>query len=279
MNVLSLFDGMSCGQIALNNLGIPYSNYFASEIDKHSIAVTQANYPATLQLGDIDHFDETKLPSIDLLIGGSPCQGFSLMGKQQNFDVHRSKLFVQFVYMRDHFNPKYFLLENVKMKKEWVKIITDYMGVEPIEINSSLVSAQKRKRLYWTNIPVEGLPVDRGVTLNRLLEQNVDEKYFLKDKRLENWNKNAEYRLKKQFSALDPLKAICMTARQYANWYGNHVTDEDRIRQLTPVECERLQNVPDDYTSCVIDKHRYRMLGDGWTVKVIEHILSFMDLN
>ena len=153
--VLSLFDGMSCGRIALERAGIKVENYFASEIDKHAIKVTQHNFPNTIQLGSVIDIKGTDLPQVDLLIGGSPCQGFSFAGKQLNFEDPRSKLFFEFVRLKNECNPTYFLLENVKMKKEWQDIITKELGVEPIEICSSLFSAQQRKRLYWTNINVD----------------------------------------------------------------------------------------------------------------------------
>ena len=168
MNVLSLFDGMSCGQIALDKLGIKVNNYFASEIDKHAIKVTQHNYPNTIQLGDVMKVKGSDLPKIDLLIGGSPCQGFSFAGKGLNFDDPRSKLFFEYVRLKNELNPKYFLLENVKMKKEYQNIISGYLGVEPIMINSNLVSAQNRVRYYWTNIPVKGLPNDKSILLKIL---------------------------------------------------------------------------------------------------------------
>ena len=173
MNVLSLFDGMSCGQIALNKLGIKYDNYFASEIDKYAIQVTQKNYPNTKQLGDVTKIDLNSLPKIDLLIGGSPCQRFSFAGKQLNFKDPRSKLFYEFVKAKDKLNPKYFLLENVRMKKECQDIISSYLGCEPIKINSSLVSAQNRVRLYWTNIPDIQQPEDKGITLSDILEKDL----------------------------------------------------------------------------------------------------------
>ena len=147
MNVLSLFDGVSCGQIALERAGIKVDNYYASEIDKHAITVTQNNYPNTIQLGDVQKWHEWELPKIDLLIGGSPCQGFSFAGKQLNFNDPRSKLFFEFVDVLKYYKPKYFLFENVKMKQEYQDVITEHLGVEPIEINSSLVSAQNRIRL------------------------------------------------------------------------------------------------------------------------------------
>ena len=174
MNVLSLFDGMSCGQIALERAGIPVTAYYASEIDKYAIKVTQANYPDTIQLGSITEQAGWDLPNIDLVIGGSPCQGFSFAGKQMNFDDPRSKLFFDFVEALHRFQPKYFLLENVKMKKEYQDVITKMLGgIEPIEINAALVSAQNRKRLYWTNIPGIEQPEDRGILLKDIIESGV----------------------------------------------------------------------------------------------------------
>ena len=168
MNVLSLFDGMSCGQIALNNIGIEYENYYASEIDVHAIKVTQHNYPNTIQLGDIHNIKGSDLPNIDLLMGGSPCQSFSSAGSRAGFDG-KSKLFWEFIRVLNEVKPKYFLLENVKMKKEWEDIITKEMGVEPILINSNLVSAQNRERLYWTNIPNITQPNNKNIKFKDVL--------------------------------------------------------------------------------------------------------------
>ena len=171
MNVLSLFDGMSCGQIALERAGIRVDNYFASEIDKHAISITQRNYPNTEQLGSVMGWREWNLPRIDLLIGGSPCQGFSIAGKQLAFDDPRSKLFFEYVACIRRFKPRYFLLENVRMKKEFLDVITEYMGVEPICINSNLVSAQNRVRYYWTNIPNVTQPDDLGILLKDIIHE------------------------------------------------------------------------------------------------------------
>lgn len=294
MNILSLFDGISCGQLALKRSGIKVNNYFASEIDSHAIKVTMNNFPETIQMGGVTEIkytsagedtgimnDKIYYPTkIDLLIGGSPCQGFSFAGKQLNFDDPRSKLFFEYVRILKEirvFNPDVlFLLENVKMKKKYKDIISKELGVEPIEINSALVSAQNRRRLYWTNIEGVTQPEDKGILLKDILQKNVDEVYFLKDKRLENWIKNSPARIKKCFSSLDAQKAICMTARQYANWYGNHVTDNGRVRQLTEIECERLQTLPDNYTQGISNTQRYKAIGNGWTVDVISHIFSFI---
>lgn len=167
MNVLSIFDGMSCGRIALERAGIKVDNYYASEIDKYAIQIAKKNYPDIIHIGDVTKVKANDLPKIDLLIGGSPCQGFSFAGKQLNFEDERSKLFFEFVRLLEECKPKYFLLENVKMKKEYQDIISSYLGVEPIKINSSLVSAQNRERLYWTNIPNIRQPEDKGIFIKR----------------------------------------------------------------------------------------------------------------
>ena len=178
INVLSLFDGISCGQIALERVGIEVENYFASEMDKYAMQITMANYPNTKQLGDVKNVTANQLPKIDLLIGGSPCQGFSFAGAGLNFEDERSKLFFEFVRLKNELKPKYFLLENVKMKQEFQNIISEQLGVKPIMINSSLVSAQNRERLYWTNIPVVGQPNDKGILLKDIIEDGE----CLKDK-------------------------------------------------------------------------------------------------
>ena len=183
MKVLSLFDGMSCGQIALDQLGIPVERYYASEIDKYAIKVTQANYPNTIQVGDVCNIDPKDFKDIDLIQAGSPCQGFSFAGKQLAFDDPRSALFFEFIRLLKAIKPKYFLLENVRMKKEFLQVISQQVsecypeipfGIEPIFINSSLLSAQSRQRYYWTNIPGIKQPEDRGIVLRDILEDNFD---------------------------------------------------------------------------------------------------------
>ena len=387
MNVLSLFDGMSCGQIALNRAKIPYGRYYAAEIDKHAIIVTQANYPKTVQLGDVTKWKEWDIDwsSIGLVMAGSPCQGFSFAGKQLAFDDPRSALFFTFVEIWQHVkknNPDAnYLLENVKMAQEHELVISRYMGVHPIEINSALVSAQNRQRLYWTSIANQpyGLfgdmactipqPEDKGLLLRDVLEEDVDEKYLLSDKMLNYFDKRAKnfnqgkvnlreengkascltssmascdisdnfvlsgtwrthhdgkgFReiksgkaatipararedgsgqnvvaipeaTKKGYAEIKPGecfdatfpesktrrgrlmedKSNCLTATKYDFM---HYDTNYRIRRLTPVECERLQTVDDNYTAHVSDTQRYKMLGNGWTVDVIVHILSYMD--
>lgn len=349
MNVLSLFDGMSCGQIALNRLGIEYKNYYASEIDKYTIQVAQANYPDTIQLGSIEFitkemFGENK---IDLIIGGSPCQGFSLAGLQLNFKDPRSLLFFEFVRLIKELKPKYFMLENVKMKKDYENIITEYMEVEPIEINSALVSAQNRKRLYWTNIPNITQPNDKGILLKDVLEDINEVRGTITPKEYnpealchhagDADNINGHESIKRVYadSGKSPTlnscsggnrepKVLCGALRgrsfdkdgNKTNWKdGEHkqvlevredgktnsltsVTKDNLVvknesmnskgnayslngvyyRKLTPVECERLQTVPDNYTDHVSKTQRYKMLGNGWTVDVICHILKNLPL-
>jgi len=203
LNVLSLFDGMSCGQIALERAGIKVNKYYAAEIDKHAITVTMANYPNTIQLGDVTKVFAKDLEQIDLIIGGSPCQGFSFAGKGLNFEDPRSKLFFEFVRLVNECKPKWFFLENVRMKKEHELVISQYMKVAPIEINSALLSAQNRQRLYWTNINQMpwGLfgdmitdipqPKDKGILLKDVLEIDVPDKFYLSDKMLKYFENRA----------------------------------------------------------------------------------------
>ena len=176
INVLSLFDGMSCGQIALDRLGVKVNKYYASEIDKYAMTIAKKNYPNIEHIGDVTQVDGTKLDKIDLMIGGSPCQGFSFAGKQLNFSDPRSALYFEFVRLLKETKPKYFLLENVRMKKEFQAVITKDLGVEPIMINSSLLSAQNRVRLYWTNIPNITQPNDLGIVLKDIIEDGVTDR-------------------------------------------------------------------------------------------------------
>jgi len=265
INVLSLFDGMSCGQIALERSGIKVNEYYASEIDKYAIKVALSNYPNTVQLGsvvDLDDFVvEAILPKIDLLIGGSPCQGFSFAGKQLNFEDPRSKLFFEYVRLLETLrktNPEIkFLLENVKMKKESQDIISGYLGVEPIAINSALVSAQTRKRIYWTNIAPLEIPKDRNILLKDIIS---DDFYVDRDK------------------SRCIISSIGRTTKReyFTKNQGQMVFDKktNLPRKVTPLECERLQTVPDNYTDSVSNCQRYKMLGNGWTIDVIAHIFS-----
>jgi len=373
MNVLSLFDGISCGRVALERAGVNVNKYYASEVDKYAIKVAQNNYPDTMQIGDVKKVKGSALPKIDLLMGGSPCQGFSFAGKQLNFDDSRSKLFFEFVRILKEVKPKYFLLENVRMKKEFQDIISSYLGVEPIEINSNLVSAQNRKRLYWTNIPDIEQPTDKNILLKDIVHEKVDICYSACTKDGKSYALTATYNgavwknsfERKQRSMLfeqlveyivpfdETLQILdkevergkvgyfrkdsqanrvyyvhdkeitltgesgggaakmgqylfgCITPdridkRQNGQRFndGNKfytLTAQDKhgvliegyIRKLTPIECERLQTIPDNYTDSGLESdsrmgnitsiskaQRYKMLGNGWTVDVIAHILN-----
>jgi DNA-cytosine methyltransferase len=401
MNVLSLFDGMSCGQQALDRLGVKVDNYFASEIDKYAIQVTMANYPNTKQLGSVVNVDGNSLPKIDLLLGGSPCQSFSFAGKRKGMATKceteiltlehylelkaegyefegQSYLFWEYMRLLNECKPTYFLLENVEMGEKWEKVLSKAIGVNGIHINSALVSAQNRKRIYWTNIGLEpsGLfgdlesiieqPKDRGILLKDILEKEVQEKYFLSEKMLKNMKMNGDkygivghsgsggqkgyifetenkvgslcatdYKQAKQIivhntmprsstsgkGGTGPLsrtdgKTYCLdtgntnaievrTVKQISTNnksnggtqpyqqdriydvdgispalqaqlpHGSNIINTSRIRRLTPIECERLQTVVDNYTNHVSDSQRYKMLGNGWTIDVIAHILKY----
>jgi len=264
MNVLSLFDGMSCGQIALQRAGIYYDNYYASEIDKYAIKVTQQNYPKTIQLGDIRNIAAKQLPQIDLLIGGSPCQGFSFAGKKLNFDDPRSQLFFEYVRLLKELKPKYFLLENVRMVQKNKDIISGYLGVEPIEINSALVSAQNRNRLYWTNIPHITPPEDKHIYLQDVIENG--EALVSKSSCIDaNYYKGGNNSSPKKQSG----RRACISIADNGSYEVGKT-----VRVLTPLECERLQTVPEGYTASVSNTQRYKMLGNGWTIDIIAHILK-----
>jgi len=434
MNVLSLFDGMSCGQQALERAGIKVDNYYASEIDKYAITVTINNYPNTIQLGSVINVDGYSLPKIDLLIGGSPCQSFSFAGKRKGMSTKdeqeiltlehylqlksegyefegQSYLFWEYMRLLNEIKPKYFLLENVMMGEKWEKILSKAIGVKPVQINSSLVSAQNRRRLYWTNIGMKsaGLfgdmesiieqPKDRGILLKDILQDNPNPKYYLTNKmqehlqsrdsfKLKNGNDksgtitvcgegkqgnnstficepiNERYYLNENSFIFDRIKnnhpftpripneneksnclkiggsgvddlivhntmprssttgkggtgplsrtdgktycldtgntnaieIVAMRGRPNENGINeqqlesrkdgktntltsvqkDNLVNSSRIRRLTPIECERLQTVADNYTNHVSDTQRYKMLGNGWTVDVISHIFNYL---
>lgn len=326
ISVLSLFDGMSCGQIALEKAGVHVNQYYAAEIDKYAKCVTQINYPKTIQLGSVTGVSEMVLPWIDLLIGGSPCQGFSFAGKQLNFDDPRSKLFFEYVRILNELraiNPDiYFLMENVRMKKEFQDIISEHLGVQPIYIDSALVSGQTRKRLYWTNIPSIKQPADRGIMLRDVLitpglgvVKNRGELQERNDKSLcicYSYYKGADNHAQRTmilpmeyltdaeieraivkhsgkvwksgnrmgnmaFPNNPDKKAQCLAATRIKGAReAIHVQDIKGIRMLHPIECERLQGVPDNYTDHVSRSQRYKMLGNGWNVETIAHIFSYL---
>jgi DNA (cytosine-5)-methyltransferase 3A len=269
MIVLSLFDGMSCGQIALNRAGISYYKYYASEIDKYAIKVTQHNYPNTIQIGSVTDIKGTDLPQVDLLIGGSPCQSFSNAGKGEGFEG-KSGLFWEYVRILKEVKPTYFLLENVKMKKEWKDIISKELGVEPIEINSALLSAQNRPRLYWTNIPNVTLPQDKGILFKDIINDSYEFKPLTK------WffSKWGEKQKIDTLKTINAEKSFCLTTNKShsKNYYLN--TDKTMARMLERDEAEKLQTIPNGYTNIVSKTDAHKMIGNGWTVDVIAHIFG-----
>ena len=288
MNVLSLFDGISCGQIALERAGIEIENYFASEIDKYAIKVTQANYPNTKQLGSITELDGTKLPKIDLMFGGSPCQDLSssnVWTEQKGLQGKKSSLFWEFVRLLKEVKPTYFLLENVgSAKNSDIEIIDRELGVKGIKFNSKLVLPQNRNRVYWTNIPFELPKNEMTLTMQDLLETNVDDKYYITQKMYDCIMCPATKGWQSGKMDIDLKIARPLTATMHKMHRAdtdNYITGiapqgKTNVRRLTPVECERLQGVKDNYTDCVSDTQRYRMLGNGWTVDVIAHIFKYI---
>lgn len=286
MNVLSLFDGISCAQIALERAGFKVDKYFASEIEKNSIKVTQHNYPNTIQLGNVTKVKASDLPQIDLFVGGSPCQGFSSSGKGLNFDDSRSKLFFEYVRLLNECKPKYFLLENVRMKKEWQDVISKYVDVEPVLINSNLLSAQFRQRLYWTNIQGVEQPQDKELVVRDIIEIK-DEKEF---QYIDNWDSqsrkyspNVVY-----FDWRIPMDCSQYRLASYLDGKGTCVTcmgnthfllDDKRIRRATMIEEERLQTIPDNYTANICKTGRHKAIGNCFTVDVIVHILKNMKID
>jgi DNA-cytosine methyltransferase len=342
MNVLSLFDGISAGRIALERAGIKVDNYYASEVDKYAIQISKKNHPNIIQMGDVTKWRDWDIDwsSIDLVIGGSPCQGFSFAGKQLNFEDPRSKLFFDFVDICHRVadeNPKMkFFLENVRMKKEYQDVISGYMGVEPIVINSSLVSAQNRVRFYWTNIPNVTQPNDKSLLLKDILQDDIDDKYHLSDEIVSRFkpveSKSHVGTTKPDFRTIgqrdlvygEDNKMGCLMATDYKQpkqvlirvpeatkkgyveinpnegvdlTFINSKTRRDRrmedksnfltatnydycwydgyiCRKLTPIECERLQTFPDNWTEGISDTQRYKALGNSWTVDVIAHIFK-----
>lgn len=326
LKAVSLFDGISCGRVALERAGMGVGAYHAWEIDQHAMRISEKNYPDIKQHGDVTTAKFKAYSGADIVMAGSPCQGFSIAGKQMNFKDPRSALYFEFERALDQINPRYFLLENVKMKKEYADIITQRLGVKPIEINSNLLSAQNRKRIYWTNIPGVTQPPDKGIMLADIVHENeysntidltpykvpftkalkiLDKEvytgkigYFRKDSQA-----NRVYSIHGKavtlcgeagggaakmgqylFGCLTPDRENKRQQGQRFNTGEKFytLTAQDKhgilidgyIRKLTPVECERLQTLPDGYTAGIPEPQRYKCLGNGWTVDVIAWILS-----
>ena len=289
---MSLFDGISCGRVALEKAGKQIETYFASEIDKYSEKVAKMNYPDTVEIGDVtkvSYIDgilytgngNYEVPKIDMVIGGSPCQGFSNAGKKKNFDDPRSRLFWEYVRILDEVKPTWFLLENVVMKKEWSDIITEALGVSPVMIDSALVSAAHRRRLYWTNISEQiGQPADKGITFGDIRERNVPEGTIYYSQNGLAWIKRQEERTGKKLRIIgDKDKMQMLEASMYKKdssqrFFG--IEDTYGIRYITVRECERCMGLPDGYTSVVSNTQAYKQLGNGWNVDTIVHIFGYI---
>lgn len=298
MNILSLFDGMSGGQQALKELGIPITNYFASEIEPSSIQITQKNFPNTIQLGNVKevHCKDNQLlvedrvvfeGEIDLLIGGFPCTSVSRAVINSEYytglESGQSSLFYELARLIKEVKPKHFLVENVTgMTNEDKEIISEFLGVEAIKINSNVFTAQDRERYYWTNIPQNPLPESKNLVLSDIVlpHEEIPEKYWYKqdfefhglDKRpCATLNVNGHDILKRVYAEhhTAPTLTACRGGYKQKKLYQNN-----RVRKLTPLEYERLQGFPDNYSEGVADTNRYNMLGDGWTVPVIKHLLQ-----
>jgi DNA (cytosine-5)-methyltransferase 3A len=287
MNVLSLFDGMSCGQIALNRLNIHYDKYYASEIDKNAIKVTQHNYPKTIQVGDVTKLRGGDFPKIDLLIGGSPCQDFSsLKFERKELQGDKSKLFYEYLRILKETNPKYFLLENVKMKEKSKLDLDNFLEVKGILINSNNFTAQNRDRYYWTNIPLEKI-VTKQYYKDDILLENVDKKYYCKEHQIKHYDSCRYLQSGNTIEVIDFYnksikynKANCITPHSFRcdRSATNIVKMKNGLRKLTENECEILQGVPIDYTNGVASGKRYHLLGNGWTVDVIAHIFKNIEI-
>lgn len=296
-NILSLFDGVSAGQVALNKLGVKYNNYYASEIDKPAINVTQYHFPKTVQLGDVRNIDGSSLSDIKLIMGGSPCTDFTIMGsrkgmvtkenievtdldtylklKNSGFQFHgESYLFFEYVRLWKETNAKYFFLENVaNMDEKWINIITQIMGVKPLRINSSLITAQNRDRLYWTNIPNVSIPEDKGILISDVIPgavtgagvRGVPVKGKIKP--------DGRFYYESKYTYRKDNKANCLVC---GTTTAKYLKDDGLVYDLTPEEVEVIQCFDKGYTDVhgVSKSARYRLMGNSWTVDVIQHLFK-----
>lgn len=290
MNVLSLFNGYSAAYLAMERAGLKVSNYYSSEIDKYADIISHKNFEGIIDLGDVRDFAKWYLPEIDILFAGSPCQDLSRVKSKDRKGLKgdKSSLFYSFYGSLQLYKPKYFLLENVVMPKEDEDVITRLLGVEPVFIDSGKFSAQNRERLYWTNIEFDKKTPNSELVIKDIIESEVDEKYYYRDREFElhSPNKRVIGNLnthtkegKRQFTELTSriynVNNKCSTLTAVSGGHQEKkIYDGEGVRKLTPLEYERLQTLPDGYTEGVSNSQRYKMLGNGWTVDVIAHILK-----
>lgn len=264
LRVLSLFDGISCGQVALEKLGIEYE-YYASEIDAKAIQITQSRFPKTIQIGDITKLTDKFLLGLgkfDIVMGGSPCQGFSPAGLRKGFDDPRSQLFFAMDRILKLLKPKYWLLENANMNKDFKKIISEALDCEPYKINAASVSTQNRVRNYWTNIPIKFPLPDKKLTLDSIIGPYEGIWVYPRG-----FNKGGIQGYKN--------KCPCITT---SSWEHNFkIANPDKtLRKFTPEDCEQVQGLPIGYTKELSNSQRIKKIGNGWSVPVIDYIFSFM---
>ena len=320
INVLSLFDGISGAKLALNRTGININKYYASEIDKYATEISQRHHKDVVRLGDIRNWRAWYLKNIDLIIGGSPCTNLSRAGDGSGLNGEESALLYDFVDILQHYQPKYFLLENVKMRQDWVDVITELLGVSPILIDSALISAQHRERYYWTNIPNVTLPENRHIFMKSIVLSDVIpvaihnlyggfkektvrvfkgksptvrtakggghipsfvRKSILRSQETieyikNNFNNDQELLQYFYYSNVDDIKLVEVVAKFFEDISYRTFKNWNIIRKFHPIECERLQTLPDHYTEGVSNTQRYRAIGNGFTIDVISHILSFL---
>ena len=275
LKVLSLFDGISCGQIALERAGFIVDEYFASEIKPHAIKCTKENYPNTKHIGSVIDVKANDLPKIDLLIGGSPCKGISRLNKnQEGLEHSESRLFWEYVRLLNELKPKYFLLENTHGNKEATNIITETLGVNPISINSKLVSAQNRPRYYWINIPGVEQPKDKGITTKDIFDYSGELAHECRVKWLT--NESGKKSVANGYTRVNPYpKSGCLTANGHKKWNENYLLKDGVYHYLSQTEIEKLQTLPIGYTKSLNYDDAYDCIGDGWTVDIIAHILGY----
>jgi len=284
MNVLSLFDGISCARVALERAGIKVKSYTAVEIEKNANAISTKNYPEIVRHSDVRTFSSTF--QYDLLIGGSPCTDLSIAKKdRKGLQGNQSSLFWEYVRIKKECKPTYFILENVaSMPKADKDIITETLGVEPVLFNASLVSAQSRKRLFWTNIPFT-LPEDKNILLKDILQSDVEEKFYINQLMVSTGKKGKIGHIGTSDAQANRVydpdgKSVTLSANGGGLGAKTGLYDvENKIRKLTPIECERLQGLPDNYTDGIAMTNRYKCLGNAFNVDVVAHILLFVDKN